>query len=50
MAVPLADSGDKAGAQATYAEARRLAEGLVAADRGGDEARASWPGPSMMRL
>jgi tetratricopeptide (TPR) repeat protein/tRNA A-37 threonylcarbamoyl transferase component Bud32 len=39
MAVPLADSGDKAGAQATYAEARRLAEGLVAADRGGDEAR-----------
>jgi eukaryotic-like serine/threonine-protein kinase len=40
MAVPLADSGDKAGAQATYTEARRLTEDLIAADRGGDEARA----------
>ena len=40
MAVPLADSGDKAGGGRILAEARRLAEGLVAAGRGGDEARA----------
>jgi serine/threonine-protein kinase len=40
MAVPLLDSGDNAGGEAAYAEARRLAEGLVAANRGGDEAPA----------
>ena len=40
MGVTLSDTGDSAGSAASTAEARRLAEDLVAAGRGGDEARA----------
>ena len=39
MAVAMSDSGDKTGTQAAHTEAHRLAEGLVAAGRGGDESR-----------